>query len=70
MISILPGATSSEGVIMLMEQLAAKEGISLQEMEEKFFREARPSSLLKRFITPEEVDEAVKKTMDWRPPGQ
>ena len=21
-------------------------------------------------ITPEEVDEAVKKTMDWRPPGQ
>jgi len=21
-------------------------------------------------ITPEDVDEAVKKTMDWRPPGQ
>ena len=21
-------------------------------------------------ITPEEVDQAVKKTMDWRPPGQ
>jgi uncharacterized protein with GYD domain len=21
-------------------------------------------------ITPEEVDEAVKKTLDWRPPGQ
>ena len=21
-------------------------------------------------ITPEEVDEAVKKTMDWRPPGK
>ena len=21
-------------------------------------------------ITPDEVDEAVKKTMDWRPPGQ
>jgi uncharacterized protein with GYD domain len=21
-------------------------------------------------ITPEEVDEAIKKTMDWRPPGQ
>lgn len=21
-------------------------------------------------ITPEEIDEAVKKTMDWRPPGQ
>ena len=53
--SILPGATSSEGVILLMEQLAAKEGISLRQMEEKFFREARPSSLLKRFITPAEV---------------
>ena len=21
-------------------------------------------------ITPEEIDEAVKKSMDWRPPGQ
>ena len=21
-------------------------------------------------LTPEEIDEAVKKTMDWRPPGQ
>jgi NAD(P)-dependent dehydrogenase (short-subunit alcohol dehydrogenase family) len=57
--SILPGATSSEGVKMLMEQLAAKEGISLQEMEEKFFREARPSSLLKRFITPKEIADFV-----------
>ena len=24
----------------------------------------------KVLITPEEVDEAVKKSMDWRPPGQ
>lgn len=53
--SILPGATSSEGVLRLMERVAAQEGITVQMMGEKFFREARPSSLLKRFITPDEV---------------
>ena len=53
--SILPGPTSSEGVTTFVGQLAAERGVTEAEMEREFFRTARPSSLLQRFIKPEEV---------------
>lgn len=53
--SVLPGPTSSEGVAVFVEQMAQKEGISIAEMEKRFFETARPSSLLQRFITPDEI---------------
>ena len=53
--SVLPGPTSSEGVATFVGQLARERGVSGEEMEREFFRTARPSSLLRRFITPEEV---------------
>jgi hypothetical protein len=39
--------------------LAQKEGLTPKEVEQKFFLETRPLSLLQRFITPEEVAGAV-----------
>jgi NAD(P)-dependent dehydrogenase (short-subunit alcohol dehydrogenase family) len=53
--SVLPGPTKSEGVATFVNQLAQQRGVAFDEMEREFFRSARPSSLLQRFITPEEV---------------
>ena len=53
--AVLPGPTKSEGVGAFVEGLARSRGISAAEVEREFFRDMRPSSLLKRFVTPEEV---------------
>jgi NAD(P)-dependent dehydrogenase (short-subunit alcohol dehydrogenase family) len=53
--SILPGPTRSEGVGAFVEQMAAARGVSLEALEREFFATARPSSLLKRFATVDEV---------------
>ena len=57
--SVLPGPTASEGVTTFVGQMAEAQGMSEGEMEVEFFRSARPSSLLGRFIEPEE-DGALK----------
>ncbi len=57
--SVLPGPTSSEGVSEFVTQFAQKEGVSREQFEKEFFRTARPSSLLQRFTTPEEVAQMV-----------
>ena len=53
--AILPGPTRSEGVLKMIGEMAEKEGISQQEMEERFVQENRPSSIIQRLATPEEV---------------
>jgi NAD(P)-dependent dehydrogenase (short-subunit alcohol dehydrogenase family) len=53
--SVLPGPTSSEGVATFVAQLADSRKLSLEAMEREFFATARPSSLIQRFSTPEEV---------------
>ena len=53
--SVLPGPTKSEGVGTFVKQMAQAQGMDEKAMEEEFFRSARPSSLLHRFETPEEV---------------
>jgi NAD(P)-dependent dehydrogenase (short-subunit alcohol dehydrogenase family) len=53
--AVLPGPTGSEGVESFVESLAASQGVSRAEVETQFFKKMRPSSLLKRFATPEEV---------------
>jgi NAD(P)-dependent dehydrogenase (short-subunit alcohol dehydrogenase family) len=53
--SILVGPTASEGVGTFVQQLAEKNGVSREEQEREFFRSARPTSLIKRFIDPSEV---------------
>jgi NAD(P)-dependent dehydrogenase (short-subunit alcohol dehydrogenase family) len=53
--SVLPGPTKSEGVAVFVKQLAERQNVDEAEMERQFFATARPSSLLKRFITTDEV---------------
>lgn len=57
--SVLPGPTRSEGVEEFLSKLAKERGISEAEVERWFFAEVRPSSLLKRFATVEEVANMV-----------
>lgn len=53
--SVLAGPTGSEGVGTFVEDLARQQGISKADVARDFFEHARPSSLLKRFATIEEV---------------
>jgi NAD(P)-dependent dehydrogenase (short-subunit alcohol dehydrogenase family) len=57
--SILPGPTASEGVSDFVGQLAKQNQVTPAEFEKDFFRNARPTSLLKRFIQPEEIADVV-----------
>lgn len=53
--SVLPGPTRSEGVEKFVQDMAKGHGGDEGAVEKEFFRSVRPSSLLKRFATPEEV---------------
>jgi NAD(P)-dependent dehydrogenase (short-subunit alcohol dehydrogenase family) len=57
--SVLPGPTESEGVSEFVSDLAKSKGIDKKAVEEDFFKNVRPSSLLKRFATSEEVANMV-----------
>jgi len=57
--SVLPGPTASEGVVAFVDQLASKRGVDRQTLEKEFFEKARPSSILHRFETPEEIAAVV-----------
>jgi NAD(P)-dependent dehydrogenase (short-subunit alcohol dehydrogenase family) len=57
--AVLPGPTASEGVTAFVDSLAAKEGVDRSEIEKEFFRKTRPSSILQRFITPDEIANLV-----------
>lgn len=57
--SVLAGPTASEGVGQFLEQMALQQGRSVSELEKDFFNTGRPSSLLRRFETPEEVAAVV-----------
>ena len=56
---VLPGPTASEGVTDFVEQLAAGAKQTPKEFEAEFFRSVRPTSLLKRFETVDEVANLV-----------
>jgi NAD(P)-dependent dehydrogenase (short-subunit alcohol dehydrogenase family) len=53
--AVLPGPTASEGVDEFVDSLAKAAGQSREQVEKEFFEKARPTSLLKRFATPDEV---------------
>lgn len=55
--AVLPGPTSSEGVSEFVDKLSG--GKPFAEFEKEFFETARPTSLLKRFTTPEEIANMV-----------
>lgn len=53
--SVLPGPCRSEGVERFVGLIAEQRGMTFEEMEREFFEKIRPSSLLQRFATPDEV---------------
>ena len=53
--SVLPGPTRSEGVEDYISQLGQERSISPAEVEAEFFQSVRPTSLIKRFASNEEV---------------
>jgi NAD(P)-dependent dehydrogenase (short-subunit alcohol dehydrogenase family) len=57
--SVLPGPTASEGVTEFVSNLAAQEKMSAEAFEKEFFKTARPTSILKRFIEPAEIANVV-----------
>ena len=57
--SVLAGPTASEGVGEFVDRLAASQKKSRKQLEEEFFRTARPTSLLHRFEEPAEVAAVV-----------
>ncbi|MCF0064370.1 SDR family oxidoreductase [Dyadobacter chenwenxiniae] len=57
--SVLPGPTKSEGVTEFVKQLGAANNVSSEQAEKDFFKDARPTSLLQRFISVEEIANLV-----------
>jgi len=57
--SVLPGPTRSRGVEDFVDALARDGGRSFAQVEQEFFEKVRPSSLIRRFATPQEVASMV-----------
>jgi NAD(P)-dependent dehydrogenase (short-subunit alcohol dehydrogenase family) len=55
--SILPGPTHSAGFEAFVAPF--RRGASFEDFEKEFFKSVRPSSLLKRFETPDEIARLV-----------
>lgn len=53
--AVLPGPTWSEGVGAFVERMAQEKGVDAAAVEREFFQTVRPSSILQRFATTEEV---------------
>jgi NAD(P)-dependent dehydrogenase (short-subunit alcohol dehydrogenase family) len=53
--SVLAGPTRSEGVEKFISDMARTKNVAPDEIETEFFRTTRPSSLLQRFATTDEV---------------
>src|SRR5712675_466345 len=57
--SVLPGPTMSEGVETFVKELAKQNGQSVEEAASNFVKQFRPTSLLQRFATVEEIANMV-----------
>jgi NAD(P)-dependent dehydrogenase (short-subunit alcohol dehydrogenase family) len=57
--SVLPGPTMSEGVETFVKDLAKQSGQSVEEAASKFVKQFRPTSLLQRFASVEEIANMV-----------
>jgi NAD(P)-dependent dehydrogenase (short-subunit alcohol dehydrogenase family) len=57
--SVLPGPTMSEGVETFIEDIAKHNGVTVEQATRQFFQQQRPTSLLQRFATVEEIANMV-----------
>jgi NAD(P)-dependent dehydrogenase (short-subunit alcohol dehydrogenase family) len=53
--TVIPGSTRSEGSEKFISDLAQERGLSKEDVEREFFEKIRPTSLLERFATIDEV---------------
>jgi NAD(P)-dependent dehydrogenase (short-subunit alcohol dehydrogenase family) len=56
---VLAGPTSSRGVTDFVDALAKQQGKSFAQFEKEFFEKVRPTSLIRRFASPNEVASLV-----------
>ena len=63
--AVIPGPTRSETLSSWMKAQAESEGITQEEVEQNFVRTMRPTSLLQRFTT---TDEVANMVVDDEPP--
>jgi NAD(P)-dependent dehydrogenase (short-subunit alcohol dehydrogenase family) len=57
--AVLPGPTRSDGVVEFFAKLAKEQGVSEAEMEREFIAKNRPSSVIRRLATVDEVANMV-----------
>jgi NAD(P)-dependent dehydrogenase (short-subunit alcohol dehydrogenase family) len=57
--SVMPGPTMSEGVQTFVAELARQNGQSVEEAASVFIKQHRPTSLIQRFATVEEIASMV-----------
>ncbi|WP_461450102.1 SDR family NAD(P)-dependent oxidoreductase [Mucilaginibacter sp.] len=57
--AVLPGPTMSEGIGSFIESLAKDQKKTKQQIEDDFFKHMRPTSIVQRFLTTEEIANMV-----------
>ena len=57
--TVLPGPTKSRGVGDFLDSLGKQQNASPDEVEKRFFEDFRPTSLLRRFTSPDEIANTV-----------
>jgi NAD(P)-dependent dehydrogenase (short-subunit alcohol dehydrogenase family) len=57
--AVLPGPTRSESLVVWMTGIAETQGITVAEAEAQFLKTMRPTSLINRFATTDEVANMV-----------
>ena len=57
--TILPGPTKSEGTVQFLQDIADSNGKPVEKVEKEFFQNERPTSLLQRHASVEEVADTV-----------
>ena len=60
--TVLPGPTMSEGVGQFVAEVGKTQGVDAATAEKQFFTTMRPTSLIKRFATTEEVANLIVYT--------
>ena len=57
--TVLPGPTASEGADKFVERMAKENGVTREAVEREFFEKARPTSIIRRFASTDEVGALV-----------
>jgi NAD(P)-dependent dehydrogenase (short-subunit alcohol dehydrogenase family) len=57
--AVLPGPTRSDGIEPFLDAMAAQEGVPVDQLAAEFVKQHRPTSLLQRFATVDEIANMV-----------